>query len=336
MCKSQAEGGRRCAAHTRTALESATAAYNANPTIENEDRLAEARAQHASTDGGYEEIGLQLRDLNRSDPQHAALARACTRGSILRNAYLDAENQIKWEPKAASRSAAAQVEALRAQSMWGGNNLSDETLDNLSWSTDLNVLCALAAYRGKLPANVVERLALHDDPDVRHELAKSGGSWRNANAAHNILARSTPADRVELAKRWGLPADVVGRLASDPDPRVRAALLYCKPTGHQLAVHRDRSKSYVVAAFADPSAKVRLAALNAWNSAGLQTRWDGDQQVCEVWAAPDAATIDALTNDPSAAVRKRASMVFADTDRATIIANNPSQWPNGYGYRLVN
>lgn len=98
MCKSQADGGQRCAAHARRAFERA-AMYQG-------DKWDEAAAQYASTREGQEVLQAKATEFAEAGHhEHEARARAALkRGLDIRDANADAAAEIakrdltKWEP----------------------------------------------------------------------------------------------------------------------------------------------------------------------------------------------------------------------------------------------
>lgn len=85
MCQSAAEGGRRCAAHTRAALDRARAAMDADPAnYDAYEALTDALAFHASTPTGERELREQLDEYDPSDPERVDLQAALDRGAALR------------------------------------------------------------------------------------------------------------------------------------------------------------------------------------------------------------------------------------------------------------
>ncbi|WP_140739710.1 DUF2336 domain-containing protein [Pedococcus bigeumensis] len=291
-------------------MRAAEAAYAANRSVENEDRLAEARIEHAATDAGRQEIWRQRDALDESDPDGDRLYDAYARGFERIKAYRDAESQIVWEPKARSASSAARVAALRAAKPMLGNNLSDATLERLAGDPDIEVVKAAASYRGILPATAARMLAGHPDPEVRHALARSRGVWKDPSVSRILLAQATPADRLALAKWRRLPSDVVDSLAADPSAKVRATLLYDKERGGH-----SRPRSAVLRGLTDKSAKVRLAALGAWDSDAVKQVRQADKTVgVEVWKMPDPELVANLRNDNNEDVRGWAYLVFRGSE----------------------
>jgi hypothetical protein len=99
MCQSQAEGGRRCAAHTRPPFVKALAVLR-DPAQINQDRIKEfidVATAHASTPTGFAEI---IHEANQST---AGLAKLLLHTAKLGRAIIDSHNSGHSKPKAFPR-----------------------------------------------------------------------------------------------------------------------------------------------------------------------------------------------------------------------------------------
>jgi hypothetical protein len=84
MCKSQNEGGQRCAGHTRPIMEAAIEAYRQTPTLDAHDAVQRARADFASTPTGRSEFEARMEELPPNAPERVELAYALQRGHLIR------------------------------------------------------------------------------------------------------------------------------------------------------------------------------------------------------------------------------------------------------------
>jgi hypothetical protein len=72
MCQSKAEGGMRCAAHTRPAYTAALAAVHAASTEETVTALSAAAQAYASTTAGLKAVNVEIAAQQENDPELAA------------------------------------------------------------------------------------------------------------------------------------------------------------------------------------------------------------------------------------------------------------------------
>lgn len=112
MCKSLAEGGQRCAAHTRPVYErSVTALVEAgdSPTLDMLETLEAAATEYASTSEGMERVTL---DLARTEAHgkwdYAALLRAAlTKGRLRAEANRETADEVRNEAARKAKEAAS-------------------------------------------------------------------------------------------------------------------------------------------------------------------------------------------------------------------------------------
>lgn len=226
MCKSQADGGQRCAAHTRKAFER-YAMYQG-------EKWDEAAAQYASTAEGQKAIIAKAEEFaGAGHHEHEARCRAAlTKGLDIRDANADAAAEIakrdltKWEPVGIddelariygeSYKAAAEMDAAEAHMA----SVAHRAAGRRSWD-------AKGIRKSQIRAEIDALLAKHDtDPDQHTEAAvKAVRDYNDLVENYNsVLAAADPLEK-EFDRRGGWS---------------RAFLVVSSAGGH---VHRSRSCS---------------------------------------------------------------------------------------------
>jgi len=282
MCKSQAQGGQRCAAHTRAALSAAEAAYAQSPTPARYDDVQEARAQYASTPEGlgkaFDQAGIDPRFAQSAAQDPAVRAEweaAFRRGSQIRERNLAVLN----EGRAADPDSSVRASCLRGwkPKNWGvevDRHVSVETLNRLAGDPSAEVRLELARYRGRVPAEA--QAALATDPDKRI--------------------------RVALAKRSDLTPEVLGHLGEDADAGVRKATLTGDSHGQAL-----RGREHVLARLHDRDRSVRAAAVKHWFLHGV-----GHGHNSQEWELPPSDSINAIVESLPPKEKKWAVRAFVE------------------------
>lgn len=221
MCQPQSRGGKRCAAHTRPKFEAASFGTPA---------WDEAATEYARTKQGRERItamaltAVAERDWDRAAASESALTRAAR----------DNEVQAEWNRQRAEsvravllsydatelrRASASSDPEIRAAAA-GNSCTSEDVLLTLASDTSTEVRCAVAC-RPKAPDAVFERLLDDESPEVQRALKTF------VDRPHSVLSRwsesNERSDRKAAAFGAGTQgyADILRRLADDPDWRVR-------------------------------------------------------------------------------------------------------------------
>lgn len=116
MCKSRAQGGRRCAAHTRPAYRQVLAAWRANPGFIPTDAQVNAVVAFASTPAGATEIrhAVDFVESVGDIPFAAVLHHATRLGAQHMDAAADAERAIRTRANPATRPAGSSTARLGA------------------------------------------------------------------------------------------------------------------------------------------------------------------------------------------------------------------------------
>lgn len=248
MCKSQAQGGTRCAAHTRPAFEAATFGTS---------EWDEAATDYARTPSGNRHLNAMVleavaaRDWERAAAAQKAMSRADEAEAALVE-YLNRRRQMLQHlahsaSEAELRRAAASPDAEVREYVAFNRNAPDDVLLTLAsdskWAvraevakrasapaaafevlmTDRNskVQAALKTYAGR-PRSVVEHWAQSPDaPDRRHAALEA-----DRNGHHDILERlgndPQPWVRNSVAQATSAPKALLVRLAADDEPSVAA------------------------------------------------------------------------------------------------------------------
>ncbi len=229
MCETKANGGKRCAAHTRIRFDAATlgtpawdtAATEYARTNEGRKRLTQAvmsavsnqdwsaAAAHQSALAAAERANAAQADYNNRVEQ--AVQTAVTTG--------DVGKLRKW-----SRSDDARiVEAVAVN-----RRTPDDVLRALAADGSIRVRCILA-QRSRVPDDVLKRLARDDSVEVRYSGSLTSGRphsvvslWATTNTGdrRDFHLRANAVDAAELAG-YG---DILDHLAGDSDYRVRASV----------------------------------------------------------------------------------------------------------------
>jgi hypothetical protein len=113
MCKSEAEGGQRCAAHTRKALAKAIERRDRDPRPSTYDGVRAAEAEHASTSAGRREFEQRLANPRLDWADQYALKKTLARGAEIRERNLAVQDALRDQVAQASTSAVTAPEGFR-------------------------------------------------------------------------------------------------------------------------------------------------------------------------------------------------------------------------------
>lgn len=230
MCETKANGGKRCAAHTRPRFEAAawgTPAWD------------KAAAEYGRTKEGYARLTeVVMAAVSAQDWSVAAAHQSALGAADRANA---AQADFNQRHRNAVRDAARTDDVDKLRKLATSNDESIVVAVALNWHTPDDVLRTLAAdgstsvrctiaSRVHAPVDVVERLAGDPDETVRFSLSRY-----NLDRPHSVVSiwadtdtgsRNDAAQRaqaVDAAERGGY-SDILERLAGDSDYRVRASV----------------------------------------------------------------------------------------------------------------
>lgn len=210
MCKSKAEGGRRCSAHTRAALDRALKAHAAAPSFGAYEQVQEAWAEHASTAKGRAEVVALLEQAD--GPQEHDLLCALRRGDELAERFSAVEQALKGnrpeESKAAGRSKGAKTTQVVRPA---GENVSLSLASRASGLSraDVEVLFSqLRAEAAEMPAPSEMDVAAWRDR--QNELIEQGEVY----AAEQVASGSGTG----VSSRWSKMRDRLARARAEPIP----------------------------------------------------------------------------------------------------------------------
>lgn len=226
MCKSLADGGQRCAAHTRRAFERAS--------MYSGEKWDEAAAQYASTREGQEVLQAKATEFAEAGHhEHEARARAALkRGLDIRDANADAAAEIakrdltKWEPVGIDEELARLYgEAYKAAAEMNAAedhmaSVAHRAAGRRSWDTG-------GIRKTQIREEVDALLAKHEtDPDQHTEAAaKAVRDYNDLMDNYNSIVKAREPYEKEFARRGGW---------------TRAFLVTSSQGGH---VHRDMNCS---------------------------------------------------------------------------------------------
>lgn len=228
MCETKADGGKRCAAHTRPRFEAAT------PGTASWDTAA---AEYGRTNEGRKRLTQSVMDAVAAQDWVAAAAHqsALASAESANAAQVDYNQRIKQAISTAFYS--DDVERLRVWSTSDDVRIveavaknwatPDDVLRDLAVNGSLSVRCVLA-QRSRVPDDVMERLASD------HLHVRSAQSL-DLNRPHNVVktwAHTDTGDRSDFhirsravdAAQLGGYSDILDHLAGDSDYRVRASV----------------------------------------------------------------------------------------------------------------
>lgn len=251
MCKSQADGGQRCAAHTRRAFDR-VAMYQG-------DKWDEAAAQYASTREGQEVLQAKATEFAAAGHhEHEARARAALKkGLDIRDANADAAAEIakrdltKWEPVSIddelarlygeAYKAAAEMETAWEQAAFAAH----EAAGRRSWDRK-------GIRRAQVEAELDALVAKHDtDPDRFTEKAVKGlRDYNDLVDNYNAIVKAREPYEKEFTRRggWTRAFLVVGNGQGHVHSSMGCST--CRPTTqfHWVTEFSDKSEDQIVEA----------------------------------------------------------------------------------------
>ena len=299
MCKPQKQGGQRCAAHTRPAMEKAEAAYRADPTPERSDALRKARGEYASTPQGAAALAARLQELTDSaqlhdlapefsNPDILALEEALARGRMIHDANQearaiiadhDAARDVRVDPDELEGIyfRRAGMEGLQRSCMWNPQATNKMMIDASTQGNrqlDYRVLA-----RADAPAEALTNLTKSPDEDIRG----AAGAARNTPKAawEPLLDDPSELVRASVVTRPDLEHEHIERAFADGSDLVVGNLAERTLTPeHEDRLHKsDR-----------PYARYRMAQATQDGSRLAQIAESGDEAAVTGLTLNDRAT----------------------------------------------
>lgn len=239
MCKPASEGGQRCVAHTRPALNKATRRYREDPSVGNYNALQFARAAYASTPTGQRDLATELTTAEPGSETALDIEAALRRGAQVRErnkAVAAAMREHRVNAQAASaiiahaQAADDEVDALvsspRTRSRYEAairDDLTDAQDERLSRDDNFGVRQA----RARRTRNPEVMLRLAQDGEAVYDVVHNPHATEAVIAQARVTSEGNPARNAildQIARHPNTSGATLLRIADTPSLRTQIAI----------------------------------------------------------------------------------------------------------------